>query len=52
MSAVTKVSLPHGRVIVTSVKDPASRVVLEKLNDNIEKLAKALSELTDAVNAL
>lgn len=45
MSNIVKIQLPHGRIPIETVPDPTVRDVLRKLNDNIVKLADALSEV-------
>lgn len=43
--------LPHGNIPITAVKDPVTREVFMKLNENIAKLLTIVTELKDAVEA-
>lgn len=52
MSAATKPKLPHGSVPLATVKDPAAREALMKLNENILKLAAEIAIDRDRLAAL
>lgn len=52
MSNVKKIRLPHGKVSAESVIEPHAREAIRRLSDNIERLADALSDAVNRLEAL
>lgn len=55
MKAVKKVklkqvSLPHGKVMIENVRDPAARAAMRQMNENIASLLEQLGLTNEAVN--